>query len=323
MLFHACRRFVFIALFAMPYPVSAAPADDEFFEKEVRPLLVERCLECHGEKKPRGGLRLISRAHLLKGGDTGPAIVAGKPKESLLIHAIEYVDKPRMPPKGKLSDREIKVLTKWVQAGAPWPGDSKTIVDSGKFTITDEQRRLWSFQPVKAVKAPEVKDAKWPRSDLDRFILAPLEAKGLAPAKPADKRTLLRRATYDLTGLPPTPDEIHSFLKDESPDALAKVVDRLLASPAYGERWGRDWLDLVRYTDSFDARGVGGPEDVPAAWRYRDWVVNAFNRDLPYDQFLIDQIAGDVVHAKKPSYKEGIIATGIPAIGNWGDASFS
>jgi hypothetical protein len=307
-----------LTLLALAAPAAAAPTPDEFFEKEVRPLLTERCLECHGDKKPKGGLRLTSRARLLKGGDTGPAAVAGKPADSLLIRAVHYTNALRMPPTGKLSDREIAVLTRWVELELPWPQSTPEVVAADKFTITDEQRRFWSFQPVKDVKPPAVKDAKWAQCDLDRFILAALEAKGLKPAKAADKRTLLRRATFDLTGLPPTPDEIDAFLKDESPDAFARVVDRLLASPAYGERWARHWLDLVRYTDSFDARGLGSEGDIPAAWRYRDWVVDAFNRDLPYDQFLTDQLAGDVVHADKPTRKEGVIATGMLAIGNWG-----
>ncbi len=163
-----------------------------------------------------------------------------------------------------------------------------------------------------------MRDTTWARSDLDRFILAALEAKGLRPAKPADKRTLLRRATFDLTGLPPTPEEVHAFLRDDAPDAFARVVDRLLASPAYGERWGRHWLDLVRYTDSFDARGLGGEMDCADAWRYRDWVVRAFNRDLPYDQFLTLQIAGDLVPSPEGLNADGIIATGLLALGNWG-----
>jgi hypothetical protein len=296
-----------------------APSGDDFFEKEVRPILVERCQSCHGDKEAKGGLKLTSLAHVLKGGDRGPAAVAGKPDESEMIRSIHYVDPPRMPPKQKLTDREIDVLTRWVKMGMPWPDSgSRTIVSGPKFHITDQQRKFWAFQSVKVTPPPAVKDKAWPRSDLDRYILAGLEAKELRPAKPADKRTLLRRATFDLTGLPPTPDEIEAFLKDESPDAFAKVVDRLLASPAYGERWGRHWLDLVRYADSFDARGLGGDGDIAHAWRYRDWVVDAFNRDLPFSEFVRDQLAGDLVPAKDGFNKAGIIATGFLAIGNWG-----
>jgi hypothetical protein len=309
-----------LALALLPHGGRAAETGgEEFFEKQVRPLLAERCLKCHGDTKPKGGLRLTSRAAVLRGGDTGPAAVAGKPDMSLLLQAVRYADTPRMPPKGKLSEREIAVLEKWVALGLPWPEAGPKVVNSGStFQITDEQRRFWSFQPVRSVAAPAVKDARWPRSDLDRFILAALEAKGLRPAQPADKRTLLRRATFDLTGLPPTPAEVDAFLADDSPRAFERVVDRLLASPAYGERWGRHWLDLVRYTDSFDARGIGGKGDCAHAWRYRDWVVNAFNRDLPYDRFVTDQIAGDLLPGPGGFNRDGVIATGFLAVGNWG-----
>jgi hypothetical protein len=321
--------FLVLATLLMFGRLTLSAADDpgtqanEFFEKEVRPVLIERCLKCHGDDKPKGGLKLTSRASFLKGGDTGPAAVEKKPGESLFIHAISYQDELKMPPKTKLADKEVKTLTRWVELGLPWPKTAETITAADlnkKFEITDEQRRFWSFQAVKKVQPPEIKNKTWARTDLDRFTLAGLEAKGLAPAKPADKRTLLRRVTFDLIGLPPTPEEIDAFLKDESPEAYAKVVDRLLASAHYGERWGRHWLDVVRYADSFDARGIGGEMDIPAAWRYRDWVVNAFNKDLPYDQFILDQIAGDLRPAKSPSEinEDGIIATGLLAIGNWG-----
>jgi hypothetical protein len=308
------------ALLAGPTTRAGTPGE-EFFEKEVRPLFVEHCLKCHGDAKPKGGLRLTSRAAVLKGGDTGPAAVAEKPDDSLLIRAVRYNDMPQMPPKRKLTDRQIAVLTRWVKLGLPWPtiaSNSTATAGRGEFHITEEQSRFWSFQPVKAVAPPNVRDTKWPRADLDRFILAALESKGLRPTKPADKRTLLRRATFDLTGLPPTPAEVETFLRDDKPDAFARVVDRLLASPAYGERWGRHWLDLVRYTDSFDARGLGGEMDCADAWRYRDWVVQAFNRDLPYDRFVTDQIAGDLVPCSEGFNRDGIIATGFLALGNWG-----
>jgi hypothetical protein len=302
-----------------------APGEgDEFFEKEVRPLLVERCQRCHGEAKPKGGLKLTSRASILAGGDTGPAAVAGKPEASLLVQAIRYQDEPRMPPKGKLADREVETLTRWVAMGLPWP-EAKAEVSApttpGKaYKITDEQRRFWSFQPIRDVPPPPVRDASWPEGPIDRFLLAALEAKGLRPAPPADKRTLIRRATFDLTGLPPTPEEVAAFLADDSPQAFAKVVDRLLASPRYGVRWGRHWLDVVRYADSRDARGVGGADDITEAWRYRDWVVAALNRDLPYDRFIIDQIAGDLVPGAGSGgfNAEGLVATGLLTIGEWG-----
>jgi Protein of unknown function (DUF1553)/Protein of unknown function (DUF1549)/Planctomycete cytochrome C len=309
-----------VICFRLPSAVAEPPVpnSDEFFEKEVRPILVQRCLECHGEEKPKAGLRLTSRANVLKGTDNGPAAVAGKPDDSAMIQAVRHKDVLKMPKDGKLPDREIAVLTRWVELGLPWPKTSEKIVAGSKFQITDEQRKFWCFQPVTVVPPPALKNKEWARSDPDRYVLAGLEAKGLKPAKPADKRALLRRATFDLTGLPPTPQEIDAFLKDDSPDAFARVVDRLLASKAYGERWGRHWLDLVRYTDSFDSRGVGSEGDVADAWRYRDWVVDAFNRDLPYDKFLTDQIAGDLVPGKDGFNKDGIIATGFLAIGNWG-----
>jgi hypothetical protein len=310
----------------------------EFFEKEIRPLLVERCHKCHGGPKVKGGLRLTSRANLLKGGESGPAVVLGKPDDSLLIKAIRYNDTPQMPPTEKLKARDIARLTRWVAMGVPWPETTRDQPPAagakGPYQITDEQRRFWSFQPIQSVAPPAVTDTSWPRSGLDRFILAGLEAKGLKPAPPADKRTLLRRTTFDLTGLPPTPDEMDAFLRDDSPDAFARVVDRLLASPQYGERWGRHWLDVVRYADSFDLRGIGGEMDIADAWRYRDWVVNAFNRDLPYNQFITEQIAGDLLRTPSPLPSppgggegkgegegvnaDGIVATGMLAIGNWG-----
>jgi hypothetical protein len=315
-------RLPLLALALLPQAARAdGPSGDEFFEKEVRPLLAERCLKCHGDTKPKGGLKLISRAAVLRGGDSGPAAVAGKPDGSLLVQAVRYADTPRMPPKAKLADRQIAVLEKWVRLGLPWPeagATAATPASGAPFRITDEQRRFWSFRPVQSAPPPAVRDARWPRSDLDRFVLAALETKGLRPAPAADRRTLLRRATFDLTGLPPTPAEVDAFLKDTAPGAFARVVDRLLASPAYGERWGRHWLDLVRYTDSFDARGLGGEGDCAHAWRYRDWVVNAFNRDLPYDRFVTEQIAGDLLPAPSGFNREGVIATGFLALGNWG-----
>jgi cytochrome c553 len=314
------------AFVLVPPALSGDSAGDEFFEKEVRPILVARCVSCHGNAKPKGGLRLTSRENILKGGDSGPSAVAGKPEESLLVDAIRYEDDPKMPPKKKLADREIATLTRWVAAGLPWPEASAQLVSTVEaprtepVQFTDAQRQFWSFQPVKEVAPPAVHDASWPRSDIDRFLLAALESRGLKPAPPADKRTLIRRATFDLTGLPPSPEEIDAFLQDDSPSAFAKVVDRLLASPRYGERWGRHWLDIVRYADSRDARGIGGSDDITEAWRYRDWVVKAFNDDLPYDQFIINQIAGDLLPAPVPDAvnADGLVATGLLTIGEWG-----
>jgi hypothetical protein len=310
-----------LAMFALGSRAWADPAPtagDEFFEKEVRPLLVERCIKCHGGEKTRGGLKLTSRDAVLQGGDSGPAAVPGKPNDSRLVQLLHRDDTTRMPKNGALLEHDIAVMTRWVEMGLPYP--SSAAANAGAFHISDDQRRFWSFQPVKVAPTPDVNDKAWAHCDLDRYILAALEVKGLRPAAPADKRTLLRRATFDLTGLPPTAQEMDAFLKDASPDAFAKVVDRLLASPAYGERWGRHWLDLARYTDSFDARLSPGNEmDCNDAWRYRDWVIDAFNRDLPYDQFVRDQIAGDLIPGKDGAFnRSGIIATTFLAIGNWG-----
>ncbi|HLK58529.1 MAG TPA: PSD1 and planctomycete cytochrome C domain-containing protein [Chthonomonadaceae bacterium] len=303
-----------------------------FFETKVRPLLAEKCYGCHGDTLQRGGVRLDSREALLKDASALPITTPGDPEKSALIQAVRYTGKIKMPPAGKLSDAEIADLTQWVKAGAVWPSASANATPGPSFT--DAQRKFWSFQPIVKPAVPIVKNRSWVKSPIDAFVLAPLEAKGLKPAPPADKRTLIRRATYDLIGLPPTPAEIEAFLADQSPNAFAKVVDRLLASPHYGERWGRHWLDVVRYTDSMDERGLGGEGDVSEAWRYRDWVVNALNADMPYDRFIMNQIAGDLMptepldaHGKLQwaSRKQndlnisGTIATGMLAIGNWGN----
>ncbi len=327
-----CRglgRSALLALCALARLADAAdtqadPAADAFFESKVRPILVARCLECHGDSgKAKGGLRLTSKASILQGGDSGPSAVAGKPDESPLVAAIRYADEPRMPPKGKLPDGEVAALERWVALGLPWPEAAVTpaaTAPASAYRITDEQRRFWSFRPVRGVEPPPVRDAAWPANPVDRFILAGLEAAGLEPSPPADRATLIRRATFDLTGLPPTPDEVAAFLADGAPDAFARVVDRLLDSPAYGQRWARHWLDVARYADSRDARGVGGSDDIGEAWRYRDWVVDAFNRDLPYDRFVVDQVAGDLVPGPVPGdiNAPGMVATGLLAIGEWG-----
>jgi mono/diheme cytochrome c family protein len=306
-----------LAVFAL---AGAASADEgaDVFEKSVRPLLAEHCQKCHSGDAPKSGLRLTSRSDLLKGGKRGPAAIAGNPEASHLIHAVRYTDsRLKMPPDGKLSDSEIELLARWVKSGIPWPAESSSAsaASGSKFQITPEQRQFWSFQPPRSVAPPEVRDNSWPRIDLDRFILSKLETQGLSHAPQAEKRALIRRATFDLTGLPPTPEEVNAFLDDSSPKAFERVVDRLLASAAFGERWGRHWLDLVRYTDSFDSRGIGGAGDCADAWRYRDWVVKAFNSDLPYDRFLKMQIAGDLL---PDASIDGVVATGMLAIGNWG-----
>ncbi len=304
-----------------------SPEDLDFFESRVRPILAERCFSCHGEgEEIEGSLRLTSRSGVMSGGDTGPAAASGDPATSLLVEAISYRSELQMPPEGKLSDAEIDALTQWVVRGLPWPpeADQPAVEPAAGegFKITDEHRKFWAFQPLAHVEPPAIASASWAAGTIDRFILAKLEAAGLEPAEPADRRTLIRRATFDLTGLPPTAEAIDAFVNDPSPEAYAKVVDRLLASPQYGERWGRHWLDLVRYTDSFDSRLDDRviPYDCHAAWRYRDWVVDAFNRDLPYDQFVVNQIAGDSLPAENGVSLNvpGTIATGMLAIGHWG-----
>ena len=308
-------------------PRIAAAGEDgtEFFEKRIRPVLVERCYECHSAqaKKLKGGLRLDTREGLSAGGDSGAAVVPGNPEESLLIKSIRRLDKDlSMPPKEALDESQVADFAAWVKMGAPDPRAAAEHADAPPekppydFTAA---RRQWAFHKPEPV-APPVTASGWVRSPVDAFILAKLQEKGLAPAPPADRRTLLRRVTFDLIGLPPTPGEVADFLADPSPEAFGKVVERLLASPRYGERWARHWLDVVRYTDSLDTRGFGGESDVADAWRYRDWVASAFNRDLPYDQFVTQQIAGDLLVEQPGAAFDPakIIATGMYAIGNWG-----
>jgi len=274
----------------------------EFFEMKVRPLLAKNCFACHTQSK-MGGLSLTSREEVLKGGNSGPAIKAGDPDRSLLIQAIRQThEKLKMPPAGKLADAEIELLAKWVKDGAAWP-EHKAAPKAEGYKITAEQRAWWSFQPVRKPAPPAVKDTAWPKTDIDRFLLAAMESKGVKPVAPADRRTLLRRVSYDLTGLPPTQDEVRDFIADKSPDAYAKVVDRLLVSKRYGERWGRHWLDVARYADEKYSSTEDAP--YPNAWRYRDWVIQAFNEDMPYDKFLKAQIAGD---AFDPAHKDRYVA---------------
>jgi hypothetical protein len=299
---------------ANPPPVT--PAATQFFEMKIRPLLSEHCFRCHGEKKHKGSLRLDSRSAMLTGGDSGPAMVPGHPEKSLLLKAIGYEDQElKMPPPGKLTKEQIADLTQWIKAGAPWPGEDKggTIVRKGEFQITDKDRAHWSFQPPKRPAVPAVKNAKWVANPIDSFILAKLEAKDLEPNPPASKLELVRRVFYDLTGLPPTPADVEAFLADNSPTAYENLIDRLLTSPHYGEKWARHWLDLVRYaeTNSYER---DNPK--PNVWRYRDYVIGAFNKDMPYDLFIRQQIAGDELAPDDP---EAIIATGYYRLGIWDD----
>jgi hypothetical protein len=278
-----------------------------FFEQKIRPVLVDRCYPCHADKA-RGGLRLDSRANLLRGGDSGPAIVPGKPRDSLLLKAIGYEHPDlKMPPKGRLPTAVVADFEKWIQMGAPDPRDGKAA--AGIKVDLEKARRHWAFRPLGNPEPPPVKDRAWVRSPLDAFIQRKLEEKGIAPAPEADPLTWLRRVYLDLTGLPPTPEEQRGFLKDLSPRSFERVVDDLLARPHYGERWGRHWLDVARYAES---KGYESDGARPFAWRYRDWVIEAFNRDLPYDRFLTEQLAGDQL--PDPDAR-GQIATGFLVLG--------
>ncbi len=291
---------------AVDGPVNAEAT--RFFETRVRPLLAERCFQCHDDKKQRGDLRLDSRAAMLLGGSVGPAVVPGDPAKSLFIKAIRYEDEDlQMPPKGKLGDDEIATLTQWIKLGAPWPGEKAiggAAVRPAMSRITDEDRRYWFYQPLSRAEPPRVKALDRVSNPIDSFLLAKLEANGLSYAKQAGKLALIRRATFDLHGLPPSPQEVEAFVNDPSDDAYEKLIDRLLASPRYGERMARRWLDIVRYADS---DGFRQDEYRPHIWRYRDWVINAFNSDMPYDRFVTDQIAGDQASPGDPA---SLIATG-------------
>lgn len=285
--------------------------DRDFFEKKVRPLLVKRCFECHDGTKTKGGLSLASANGWKTGGDSGPAIVPGKPDESLLIRSIRYTDEDyQMPPAkrgGKLPADEIAILTKWVEMGAPDPRMG-TVVLGGM--TRDEAQKWWAFQPLpKLPKGEAAADVR----RIDEVLQREIQRKGLNTAPMADRRTLLRRLTYDLTGLPPTPEEVEAFLADKSPDAYSKAIDRLLDSPQYGVQWGRHWLDVVRYADT---AGENADFPLPHAWRYRNWVMEAFQRDLAFDEFVRMQLAGDLLtrDASPEKHAEGIIATGYLAI---------
>jgi Protein of unknown function (DUF1553)/Protein of unknown function (DUF1549)/Planctomycete cytochrome C len=298
-------------------PAPDSPESVEFFEKKIRPILVDHCYNCHSaDTKPSGGLRVDDRNGLLMGGDAGPAIVAGDPDNSLLLERIVHATgKKRMPKEGKLlTEAEIADLTTWIKNGVAWPREKiPPSLGRPKPFYNDLKAHHWAWQPLTDPEAPKIANASWPSDDLDRFILAKLEAKSLAPVADADSSTLIRRVTYDLTGLPPTPEEIDAFTNDTAPDAFARVVDRLLASPAFGERWGRHWLDVARYGES---TGPSRNIPYPFAWKYRDYVLDAFNKDIPYDRFIQEQIAGDLLPADTKEERDRLLtATGFLALG--------
>jgi cytochrome c553 len=275
--------------------------DLQFFETRIRPVLADRCYKCHSREadKIKGGLMLDTREGMLHGGDTGPAIDPGKPEDSLLLDAIGYKDADlQMPPKGeKLSDQQVADMTEWIRRGAP---DPRSLVAKGSSSAYGGVgREHWSFLPVKKQSVPVVAGAAWCATPVDNFILARLEESGMKPNPPADRYTLIRRATFDLTGLPPTEEEVQRYLADTSPGAWAKVVDRLLASPHYGERWGRYWLDVARYADTKGDTPQREDPRYPFAWTYRDYVIGAFNSDKPYNEFIVEQLAADRVLAEE------------------------
>jgi Protein of unknown function (DUF1553)/Protein of unknown function (DUF1549)/Planctomycete cytochrome C len=284
------------------------PEQVEFFEKRIRPILADNCWSCHGSKKQKAGLRLDSLAGVLKGTEDGPVVVKGDPDKSRLIKAIKHIGDVKMPDKDKkLPDQAIADLTAWVKMGLPWPDADKTVAQDDP----NAWKKHWAFQPVRQPALPAVKDAKWGKTPVDAFVLATLEAKGLKPNPPADRRTLLRRVTFDLIGLPPTFEEITAFENDKSADAFARVVDRLLASPRYGERWGRHWLDVARYADT---KGYVFLEErrYAFAYTYRDYVIRAFNEDLPYDRFVVEQLAADRLNVTD---KRSLAAMGFLTLG--------
>ncbi|MGE3820717.1 MAG: DUF1549 domain-containing protein, partial [Isosphaeraceae bacterium] len=304
---------------------AASPSDeqDRFFETKVRPVLAEHCLKCHGPEKSKSNLRLDSLAGAVAGGDSGPAVVPGNPSESLLVTAVTHEDDVlKMPPSKKLPRSIVEDLTRWVASGAHWPGSAAAepgAADAAPPTrrpglaITEKDRNHWAFRPVERPVVPEVSRPDWVANPIDAFILAKLDARGLSPNPPAEPHELIRRVHYDLTGLPPSPAEVDAFIADHSPDAYAKLIDRLLDSPRHGEKWARFWLDLVRFaeTNSYER---DNPK--PSAWRYRDYVIRSFNADKPYDRFVREQLAGDEL---PDGGNDGVIATGYYRLGIWDD----
>lgn len=321
---HPWFLFLFLLIGTAQIKAGEQPTADqvEFFEKKIRPVLVDQCVKCHssGPRSPKGGLKLENRSDLLRGGDSGPTIVTGKPDQSKLIEAISYKNNDlQMPPKGKLPESVVSDFSTWIKMGAPWPGkDNSPTVSATKgdiFDLVGRKAEHWCWKPVQVNQPPVIPNAPT-LSPIDRFILAKLQEKGLKMADPADRRTLIRRVTFDLIGLPPRVDEINAFLNDQTPDAFARVVDRLLASPHFGERWGRHWLDLVRYGES---RGHEFDPHIANAWQYRDYVIRALNADVPYNQMVLEHLAGDLLPSPRMDPKqdtnESIIGTGFWFLG--------
>ncbi|QDT89894.1 DUF1549 domain-containing protein [Gimesia algae] len=300
-----CIVFSSLLMISSSNAADLSPEAMKFFEKEVRPLLSEHCWSCHGEQEQKGALRLDTRRHMLLGGESGTSIVPRKPDESLLIEAIRY-EAYEMPPSGKLKDAQIKILEKWVALGAPWPGadDSIPVRKEQGPVFSSEDRTWWAIQPLVQVAVPKTNSKHRAINEIDHFINSKLEQQGLQAAPEADRKSLIRRVYFDLHGLPPTPAEVQDFVNDQSPDAYEQLVDRLLSSPRYGERWARHWLDVVRYADSDGYRADGYR---PHAWRYRDYVIRSLNEDKPYNRFVLEQLAGDELF---PDDVDAQIATG-------------
>jgi hypothetical protein len=285
--------------------VAGADEPDRMFREQVAPILERRCLRCHGAETPKGGLSLASRTGVLAGGENGPAVVPGKPGESLLLEMVSG-DAPEMPQKDEpLSTEQVEGLRRWVEQGAHWPDG--VVLKDHRF----DSQAWWAFRPLEWPPVPAVRDRDWARTSVDAFVLARLEAEGLRPRPEADRRALIRRLTFDLHGLPPTPGEIDRFLNEGSPDAYEKLVDRVLASPRYGERWGRHWLDVVHYGDT---HGYDKDKRRDHAWPYRDYVIRSLNEDVAYSRFVREQVAGDVLEPGEP---RGVVATGFIAAGPW------
>ena len=321
----ATFAFVFAVFAAAAEPPKDAPTftkeQVEFYEKDVKAVLDQHCLKCHGaEPKVKGELNLTTRGAVLAGGESGAVYDPKKPENSRLLKGLDYSDPDfRMPPKGKMSDKEIAVLTKWVKDGLAFPADKLDAVAQAHpkpkgGVVTEDAKRYWAYQPVKRPSVPVIQNPKSKiQNPIDAFIASKLEAKQLTPAKPADRVQLARRAYYDLWGLAPSPEQIDEFVNDATPNAWEKLIDKLLASPHYGEKWGRHWLDVVRYAES-NGYERDGPK--PNAWKYRDYVIRSFNADKPYDQFVKEQIAGDEMPGENP---DAIIATGFYRLGTWDD----
>ena len=298
----------------------------DFFRKEVKPILESNCFKCHGgiddkgHPKVRGGLQLISRKGLLMGGDHGSAINEAEPAKSLLLEVLSYGNEElQMPPRGKLPEEDLAKIARWVEMGAPWtPEDADVLVEvhdplAGVTVVNEKTKAHWSYKPMQRVEPPKVSDPAWAENPVDAFIRAKLDEKGLEPVAEASRAALLRRLSYDLTGLPPSVEEIRAFEADTAADAWSKQVDRLLAEPTYGEKWARHWLDIVRYAES---NGFERDGEKPFVWRYRDYVIRSFNDDKPYDRFVTEQIAGDEMPDKTADSQ---IATGMMRLMAWDD----